>query len=198
MADPPRVTIDDPRYVKALAHPLRIRILAMLQERPASPVVMAGRLDASLGVVAHHVRVLHSLGLIELVGTRQRRGATEHIYRAQELPRFSDRAWERLGAAGRERVLAALLEQIGAYVAGSAAAGGFDRADANVSRIPLRLDERGWRRLTEASRRWLAEADAIQAEADARATGDDEPERIDVGLIVLVFEALAFSDRVSP
>ena len=29
----PITNIDDPRYVKALSHPLRVRILAMLQER---------------------------------------------------------------------------------------------------------------------------------------------------------------------
>ena len=33
----PITNIDDPRYVKALSHPLRVRILAMLQERTASP-----------------------------------------------------------------------------------------------------------------------------------------------------------------
>lgn len=127
---------------------------------------------------------------------RQRRGATEHIYRAHQLPRFGDEAWDRLGAAARQRVLAAMLDQIGAYVSGSAAAGGFDRADANLSRIPLRLDEQGWQRLADASRRWLVETDAIQADADARAAEAHGPERIDVGVVLLVFEALAFSERV--
>ena len=185
-----RVSIDDPRYVKALAHPLRIRILAMLQERPASPVQLAPRLGSTLGRVSHHVRVLRDMGLIELVETRPRRGATEHIYAATSIPRFSDGAWERLGAAGRRRVLAAALEQIGEYVAGSAAAGGFDRADANLSRVPLRLDERGWTELTAAGRRWLAEVDDIQERARRR----DDGAR-DVGLVLLMFDALAFSDR---
>ena len=47
--------IDDPRYVKAMSHPLRVRILAMLDERTASPVELAGWLGASLGTVAYHV-----------------------------------------------------------------------------------------------------------------------------------------------
>jgi hypothetical protein len=170
----------------------------MLQERPASPVVLARRLDASLGRVAHHVRVLKRLGLVELVETRQRRGATEHIYRAPELPRFSDQAWEQLGSAARQRVLAAMLGQIGEYVAGSAAAGGFDRADANVSRMPLRLDVAGWQSLAAATRRWLGEADAIAAEVAARVDGPDPPEVFDVGLVLLMFEALAFSERSEP
>jgi DNA-binding transcriptional ArsR family regulator len=193
VADEPKVTIDDPRYVKALAHPLRIRVLAMLQERPASPVMLAHQLDASLGRVAHHVRVLHGLDMIELVQTRRRRGATEHIYRARELPRFSDEAWAGLGASGRQRVLAAMLEQIGDYVSGSAAAGGFERADANISRVPLRLDEQGWRSLVAAGRRWLTEVDEIQQAARARVA--DPSELDDVGVVLLVFEALAFSER---
>jgi DNA-binding transcriptional ArsR family regulator len=189
-----RVAIDDPRYVKALAHPLRIRILAMLQERPASPVQLAPRLGSTLGRVAHHVRVLRDIGLIELVETRRRRGAIEHIYTVPSVPRFSDGAWEGLGAAPRRRVLAAALEQIGDYVAGSAAAGGFDRTDANLSRVPLRLDEQGWQELTAAGRRWLAETDGIQARAHERSKAGGDGTR-DVGLVLLVFDALAFSDR---
>lgn len=32
----PIKTIDDPRYVKALSHPLRVRILGVLEERRAT------------------------------------------------------------------------------------------------------------------------------------------------------------------
>ena len=90
--------IDDPRYVKALSHPLRVRILALLQERTASPRELAQWLGASLGTVAYHVRTLHDVGLIELVDTTQVRGAIAHHYRAIERPPVSDEAW---AAAGR-------------------------------------------------------------------------------------------------
>ena len=48
----PITDIDDPRYVKALAHPLRIRILAMLADRSASPVQLSARLDPRLPLAA--------------------------------------------------------------------------------------------------------------------------------------------------
>ena len=185
---------DDPRYLKALSHPLRLRILAMLEERPGSPVQLAPRLDSTLGRVGHHVRVLRDAGLIELVETRRRRGAVEHIYRASALPYFSDAAWAAAGAHVRRRVLASTLQQVGEYVAGSADAGGFDRPDANLSRVPLRLDEQGWAELAEASKRWLAETGRIEARALERA-GMDESGLLDAGLVLLLFEALAFSDR---
>lgn len=82
MSPKPITNIDDPRYVKALAHPLRVRILAILEERPGSPVELSRLLDVSLGVVSYHVRTLDDLGLLKLIRTTQRRGAIEHHYRA--------------------------------------------------------------------------------------------------------------------
>ena len=58
------IELDDPRYVKALAHPLRVRILAMLGERAASPVQLAQTLDATLGTVAQPSSVGEFLRLI--------------------------------------------------------------------------------------------------------------------------------------
>ncbi|HLI58167.1 MAG TPA: winged helix-turn-helix domain-containing protein [Solirubrobacteraceae bacterium] len=98
--------LEDPRYAKALAHPLRVRILAILQAQDASPVQLASRLDASLGTVAYHVRTLERLGLIEMVATHQRRGATEHVYAARRHPRLSSRALT-LDARGLEELAAA-------------------------------------------------------------------------------------------
>jgi DNA-binding transcriptional ArsR family regulator len=188
----PITDIDDPRYVKALAHPLRIRILAMLADRSASPVQLAGKLDATLGTVAYHVRTLHSLGLVELVDTRQRRGATEHYYRGREHPRFPDDAWSGLAPVAKQRMLSAMLQQIGEYVTGSAAAGGFDRSEAHLTRKALRLDERGWQQLAGATRKWLREAERIEESAAARlakvASGDGDGAAVDAGLVVMLFE----------
>src|SRR5947199_7951973 len=79
-------SLDDPRYVKALSHPLRVRVLAILEERTASPVQLAELLGASLGVVSYHVRTLEKFGLIKLVRTTPVRGAVELHYCAKERP----------------------------------------------------------------------------------------------------------------
>ena len=71
--------IDDPRFVKALAHPLRIHILRILQDRTASPRELADELGAKLPNVSYHVRFLERLGVLELVETQPRRGALEHF-----------------------------------------------------------------------------------------------------------------------
>ena len=195
VADDMKIQIDDPRYVKALAHPMRIRILAMLREGAASPVQLAERLDETLGSVAYHVRTLSNLELIDLVDTRQRRGATEHFYRAKEVPRFSDAAWDGLSVVGKQRMLSAMLGQLGEYINGSAATGGFDRSDANISRQSLKADEKGWSDLAKATKKWLAEVDKIETQIKKRTEGTPEHELLDVGLVLLLFEALPFSER---
>jgi DNA-binding transcriptional ArsR family regulator len=68
--------------VKALAHPLRVEILRILDEGRASPIELSRRLQSPLGVVSYHVRVLSDLGLIRLVKRTARRGAIEHHYAA--------------------------------------------------------------------------------------------------------------------
>src|SRR5262245_37972440 len=179
----------------------------MLADRSASPVQLSSKLDATLGTVAYHVRTLHSLGLVELVDTRQRRGATEHYYRAREHPRFPDDAWSGLAPVAKQRMLSAMLQQIGQYVTGSAAAGGFDRSEAHMTRSGLRLDERGWQQLAAATRKWLREAERIEETAAKRLDKSGEAPvdgagAFDVGLVLMLFEgspgAAANADGVAP
>jgi DNA-binding transcriptional ArsR family regulator len=74
----------DQRVAKALSHATRAKVLDLMAEGQASPKEVAERLGEDLRSVAYHVRVLHRLGCIELVETRQRRGATEHFYKVTE------------------------------------------------------------------------------------------------------------------
>jgi DNA-binding transcriptional ArsR family regulator len=68
---------------RALAHPLRVRILELATERDeVSPVDLAEEMQESLGVVSYHVRALAAAGLLELSGRSFRRGAVKHHYRA--------------------------------------------------------------------------------------------------------------------
>jgi DNA-binding transcriptional ArsR family regulator len=190
----PITNVDDPRYVKALAHPLRIRILALLEERDASPVQLAERLDATLGTVAYHVRTLERLGLIELVATHQRRGATEHVYAAREHPRVSDDAWSAASPMTKQVMVASMLSQLGQYVTQSASAGGFDRGDAHLTRTALKLDRKGWSDLARETQKWLTKVQAIEEQTQRRlATSSEQP--FDAGLVIMLFEAFPFFDE---
>lgn len=56
----------DPRNLKGLAHPLRVRILGSLREEgPATASMLAGRLGESSGATSYHLRQLAAFGFIE-------------------------------------------------------------------------------------------------------------------------------------
>jgi len=164
----------------------------MLDEEPASPVVLANKLNQPLGTIAYHVRTLYDLGLLKLVSTRQRRGATEHYYRTTGPPRGSEEAWGELDAVSKQRLLTALLSQAHDYATRAAAAGGFDTREAHLSTSRLKLDSKAWNQLAKESKKWLAKAEQIEREAAERIKAEPGT-RLDVGLNIMLFEALPFS-----
>src|SRR4051794_41941168 len=97
---PPGET-SEARIAKALAHPLRARILQRLGERVASPGDLATELGAPLGVVSYHVRMLRDYDCVELVRTEPRRGALQHFYRATARPQLDEEQWRTLPAGAR-------------------------------------------------------------------------------------------------
>lgn len=143
----PYQDITDPKLAKALAHPLRTRILAALEDRTSSPSELAEELDVPLGVLSYHVRRLTALGFLKLVRRVPRRGAVEHYYTAVARPRITDEAWALAPTIVKQATLRAALEQVGSYVSAAAASGGFDAPEAHLTRSPVTLDERGWKAL---------------------------------------------------
>ena len=188
----PVTNITDPRWLRAISHPIRIRLLAMLDEEPASPVILASKLGQPLGTIAYHVRTLYDLGLLKLVSTRQRRGATEHYYRTTARPTASEEAWEELDTISKQRLLTALIAKATDYATRSAAAGGFDAGEAHISTDALKLDRLGWEQLAQEAKQWLARAQEIAQESAAR-SAEDPGATLAVGLTLMLFEALPFS-----
>src|SRR4051794_177843 len=150
-------------------------------------------LHADIGVVAYHVRKLHELGVIELERETRVRGAIQRHYRAYERPRVSDEAWGEALPVAKQAAVGAALQQIYDYGRSSNAAGGFDRADAHLTRTALRLDQQGWARLAGSLRRVLGEVAEIEKEARAREAAGEAGEIEDVGLVMMLFQALPFS-----
>jgi DNA-binding transcriptional ArsR family regulator len=170
----PEQTVDQ-RLVKALAHPLRQRILIRLNERVASPSELSDEFGDRLPNVSYHFRILAELGAIELVGTTPRRGAVEHHYRATMRPFFSDEDWSTLPLSARRVLVDGVLGEIWKDVGRAAEGGGFDDEHMHVSRTTLALDERGWRDLAKLLERTLDKALEIQARSAGRMTRDGAP-----------------------
>ena len=168
------VDITDPRIAKAYAHPLRIHILGMLDDRVASPSEIATELEAPLTHVSYHVRQLASLGLIKLVRTTPRRGAVEHHYTAQIRPKITDDAWGRTPEIVKKNLVSGWIEQVGAHVASGAAEGGFDRDDAHMTRSSFMLDDKGWKAISRELLKTLERVEKLGAEASERVKKNPE------------------------
>src|SRR5919199_5634467 len=131
----------DEGLLKAISHPLRHRLLGMLDGRVASPNQLARELGLPLGRVSYHIRLLSDLGAIELVRTEPRRGALEHFYRAVTTVWFSESDWQKLPRSARRGILGQNLQHIFSAVTAAAEGGGFDNTASVVLRAPLELDE---------------------------------------------------------
>lgn len=71
--------VSSPEHYRALAHPMRHRLLFAL-ERPATVSQLAAALRTNKGNVAHHLKVLAEAGLVRPAGSRTVRGGTEQYY----------------------------------------------------------------------------------------------------------------------
>jgi hypothetical protein len=136
----------DQRMVRALAHPLRVQILDVLSDRIASPNLISGELDVGLGHVAYHTRELDKYGCLELVTTAQRRGATEHFYKAAPHAFVGHPAWREVPSSMLGGVSAATLRTFLDKAIAALGAGTLDGREDTVFRwMPLLLDETGWK-----------------------------------------------------
>lgn len=151
----------DQRLVRALSHPLRVQILELLTDRVASPNWLAEQLDASLSHVAYHTRALDKCGCLVLVKTAQRRGATEHFYKATPDAFVGSPAWRGVPRPVLSGISGATLRTFIDKAIGALEAGTLDGRDDTIFRwMPLLLDERGWEEvvgiLEEATEKILA------------------------------------------
>jgi DNA-binding transcriptional ArsR family regulator len=157
----------EPRIAKALAHPLRFRVLWRLNEVEASPKELADELGEPLPKVAYHVNVLHDVGAIELVRETPRRGAVEHHYRAVTRAVLTDRDWAALPEGIRAQISGSVLERIVDDLRAAVESGTLDaRADRHLSFTTLALDDAGWTEMRDMLAKVVERAVELNGEAD--------------------------------
>jgi DNA-binding transcriptional ArsR family regulator len=176
------------QLAKALAHPLRVRILTSLHRGVSSPNQLSQELGEPLGNVSYHVKTLLEYDCVELVKTEPRRGAVEHFYRATERAFFSTSDWEKIPASARKGISGAVLEMIGQDATEGLMSGSIDaRSDSHVSRTSLVIDETGWTDLTSVLEEALSRAIEIQEESAGRLAAK-KSDSISTKLAILHFE----------
>lgn len=139
----------------ALKHPLRVRILEVLNEGPRSPsqFVEEGLIpkehytsyQQALSLASYHFRELQKEGCLEVIESIPRRGAVEHVYRGLARVYFNDEEFEGLPRETRRRLSRISLQGMIARVDRAIREDTFDaRVDRHLTWMPVQLDERGW------------------------------------------------------
>ena len=177
----------DEALLRAISHPLRHRLLGMLDGRVASPNQLARELDLPLGRVSYHIRLLSDLGAIELVRTEPRRGALEHFYRAVTTVWFSEADWSKLPRSARRGILGQNIQQIIGGLTAAADGGGFDHESSVLLRASLQLDDAGVKELSALLRQTVDRAREISARVAER----DGATAIAAELSVMLYERRA-------
>src|SRR5262245_52283071 len=75
-------TVTDLAQIRALADPLRLRILGALGREPRTTKQVADVLGEKPTKLYHHVEALERVGLVRLTETRPNRGTVEKYYQA--------------------------------------------------------------------------------------------------------------------
>jgi DNA-binding transcriptional ArsR family regulator len=159
----------DQRLSRALSHPLRAECLTILNARVASPAEIARELNLEVSNVSYHVKELLELDCIELVRTRQVRGATEHFYRGVAQKYLDDDLWAELSHPVRNGISLTAIRVIIGAIRDSVVAGIFDRMkDRHVSVVTYQLDSDGWDEMKALYKETLERGMAIGARAEGR------------------------------
>ncbi|HEX8067052.1 MAG TPA: winged helix-turn-helix domain-containing protein [Thermoleophilaceae bacterium] len=182
------VDITDPKLVRAFAHPLRIQILGLLDNRTASPSELAAELGTPLSNTSYHVRQLAALGFVELVRRTARRGAIEHHYRAKVRPTITDAGWARLPEVVKRAVDDGLLQQTIRHVVTAADAGGFNRGNTHHSRTAGRVDEKGWSTIARDLARLLKRIEKVVEDSEERLAQAPHTPAIEMTVLLMLFE----------
>lgn len=143
----------EPRHhhlLKAMAHPIRLRLLGILNYRHISPAEFAREQGEPVSKVAHHFRSLEKLGCIEVVDTRPVRGSTEHFYRRSETILVRDEDLMEMPEEVSRLLLSTIVRGFLGRVAKALRSGTLTaRTDAHLTWKDVKLDEQGWKEVTE-------------------------------------------------
>jgi hypothetical protein len=169
-----------------LRHPLRVRILEVLNEGPRSPsqFVEEGLIpkqlfnsyQQALSLASYHFRELEKEGCLEIIESIPRRGAVEHVYRGMTpLIFFSDAEFEAMPEATRGQLSRIAVQGLIARADRALSTKTFDaRPDRHLTWVPMQLDERAWGEVIAALAETFAELTRIRHDARDRLAASGE------------------------
>ena len=158
----------DQRLVRALGHPLRVRIVDLLTEEVLSPNELTNFIDASLSHISYHVRVLEKNDAIELVDQKKRRGAIEHFFRATAESFVGSPKWRQVPRIFLGSIAGASLQSFMSKSIKALRAGKLDGVDSAFVWMPIVVDDKGREEVADLRESTTDEMLAIQARSQRR------------------------------
>jgi hypothetical protein len=166
----------DRRLIKALSHPVREHILAVVNERISSTVQIGDEIELDVTAFHKHVQLLEEIGCIEWVGSRPVRGATEHFYRAKTTAIFDEGAWRDMPASLKADIDLNFVQALVDDVVGAVKGGTFHgRNDKHTSWTPAVFDKLGWVEAMTLLNTTLSRLLVIQKQSGLRILKTSEP-----------------------
>jgi DNA-binding transcriptional ArsR family regulator len=156
-------------FIKALAHPVRVEILELLNEREASPSEMKRMLGGTLNLINYHLRVLQDCGCVEISRTEPVRGAVKHFYRAVPRSFLGHQDLRDVPASIRGGATELSLRSFLKILSAAAEAGTLDSDDTILSWLSLAVDEVGREEVIELSESTLQTYELIARRSRERA-----------------------------
>jgi DNA-binding transcriptional ArsR family regulator len=197
-----RAERDKSTAASVLAHPVRVRVLEILNERDMSPIEFCreGFAPESMDVshVAYHFRELAEYGCLKVIEENKRRGSIEHVYRGIGRAYFSDVEWSALSLDERERISKTVVQGLLARIEGAVMTGTFDeRDDRHLSWIAMKLDEQGWAEMATTLGAAFGEVEQIRNDAERR-LAESGKAVIPATCAILSFESPSAPDNPPP
>jgi hypothetical protein len=197
-----RAERDKSTAASVLAHPVRVRVLEILNERDMSPVEFCREgfapKDMEVSHVAYHFRELAEYGCLRVIEENKRRGSIEHVYRGIGRAYFSNVAWSELTFEERTRISKTVVQGLLARIEGAVMTGTFDaRDDRHLSWVAMKLDEQGWKEMATALGAAFGEVEEIRKGSEKR-LATDGGSAIPATCAILGFESPSAPDQPPP
>lgn len=183
------------RVARVFADPLSLKIVTELNGQEMSASQLKQKLpEGSLEAIHRRLNLLSDLGWLVKVDEKtggQRRGATEHFYRAVRPASLESDMWAEVPGAARTGNSWQTLGQFAEKVTEALQAGTLDsRLDRHVSWSLLLLDELGWNQVVETLDRFYASLFSAQEAAKLRlAAGNEDSEPMSATFFLAAFES---------
>jgi hypothetical protein len=167
-----------------VSHPLRVRILEVLNERDMSPseFVEAGHADFFFGHrpnvshLAYHFRELADFKCLEAIDWKRSRGSVATTYRGVARAEFGDEEWAELPPERKRQIARTVAQGLMARIDGAFMSQTFlKRDDYHLTWFAMELDERGWSEVHDALALAFHTVAGIREDSKARLQETGEP-----------------------